>query len=154
MSAVQDRYPDDVAWCYGCGRHNAHGLHIRTEWTGQSGVARFTPRPEHTAVPGFVYGGLLASLIDCHAIGTAAAVSMHAAGLVPGVDPAPRFVTAALEVRFLKPTPIDETLELTAVPVDVSEKKVIVKVTVTADGIDTVLGHVVAVPMPGSMRRD
>lgn len=154
MNAVQDTYPDDVAWCYGCGRLNAHGLHVRTSWTGTAGVARFMPRPEHTAVPGFVYGGLLASLIDCHAIGTAAAVAMHAAGRIPGVDPAPRFVTAALEVRFFKPTPIDEELELTARPVDVSETKVIVKVTVTVDGVDTVLGHVVAVPMPASMRRD
>ena len=78
--AIQDQYPDSFAHCYGCGRHNALGLHVRTEWNGSEGVARFQPRPEHIAIPGFVYGGLLASLIDCHAIGTAAAAAMAASG--------------------------------------------------------------------------
>jgi hypothetical protein len=61
----------------------------------RSRIELFHPRPEHVAIPGFVYGGLLASLIDCHAIGTAAAAAMQAAGRRPGMDPAPRFVTAA-----------------------------------------------------------
>ena len=71
--AIQDHYPDDVAHCYGCGRFNDHGLQLKTRWDGDDTVARFSPRAYHTAIPGFVYGGLLASLIDCHAMGTAAA---------------------------------------------------------------------------------
>lgn len=93
-SAVQDLYPDDVAHCYGCGRLNDEGLHIRTHWRNGEGVARFTPRPHHVAVPGYVYGGLLASLVDCHAVGTASAAFMAAAGQELGEDPSPRFVTA------------------------------------------------------------
>ena len=152
MSAVQDRYPDDFAHCYGCGRLNAHGLHVRTEWNGTEGVARFTPRDEHVAIPGFVYGGLLASLVDCHAIGTAAAVVMAAAGRTPGVDEAPRFVTAALEVQFLKPTPAGVELVLRATPAGSSARKVIVDVTVLAGDVQTVRGRVVAVPLPETMR--
>ena len=71
--AVQDSYPPDVAVCYGCGRLNDDGLHIRTIWDGAQGVATFQPKPYHLAITGVVYGGLLASLIDCHAVGTAAA---------------------------------------------------------------------------------
>jgi acyl-coenzyme A thioesterase PaaI-like protein len=149
---IQDRYPDDFAHCYGCGRLNAHGLHVRTEWTGALGVARFHPRPEHIAIPGFVYGGLLASLIDCHGIGTASAAFMQTANLRPGVDPSPRFVTAALEVRFLKPTPLGPELELRAAPVEAGARKIVVDVVVRAGGEETARGRVVAVPIPPSMR--
>ena len=71
--AFQDYYPENVSHCYGCGAQNPHGLQIKTFWEGEESVTRFRPRPEHTAIPGYVYGGLVASLIDCHGTGTAAA---------------------------------------------------------------------------------
>ena len=70
--AIQDIYPEDYAWCYGCGRRNETGLHLKTVWDGEKTVTTYTPREEHIAIPGFVYGGLLASLIDCHGTGSAA----------------------------------------------------------------------------------
>ena len=73
--AFQDFYPDHLAHCYGCGRLNEHGLRLRSFWDGEDSIASFTPRPEHIAVPGYVYGGLIASLIDCHGTGTAAAAA-------------------------------------------------------------------------------
>ncbi|MCM2270178.1 MAG: PaaI family thioesterase, partial [Thermoanaerobaculia bacterium] len=63
--AIQDLYPADVAHCYGCGRDNLHGHRIKTYWRDGRGVARFTPQPHHLSFPGYVYGGLIASLIDC-----------------------------------------------------------------------------------------
>ncbi|MFW6205647.1 MAG: PaaI family thioesterase [Gemmatimonadota bacterium] len=150
--AVQDLYPEDVAHCYGCGRLNDDGLHVRTHWAGGEGLARFTPRPEHVAIPGYVYGGLLASLIDCHAVGTAAAAAMEAAGEVPGRDPSPRFVTASLHVDFRRPTPLGGELVLRAVPTEVGDRKVRVRVEVEAAGEVTVRGDVVAVRMPESLR--
>ncbi len=153
MTFVQDRYPDDVAHCYGCGRLNTDGLHVQTEWTGGEGVARFHPRSSHVAIPGFVYGGLLASIIDCHGVGTAAAAAMTAAGLTPGVDETPRFVTAGLELRFLAPTPMGIELVMRARPSEVTARKVIVQVTLVAGAVETVRGTVVAAPMPASMKR-
>ena len=73
--AFQDFYPDHLAHCYGCGRMNEEGLQIKTYWSGEESVTRYLPRPYHTAFPGFVYGGLLASLVDCHGTGTAAAAA-------------------------------------------------------------------------------
>jgi acyl-coenzyme A thioesterase PaaI-like protein len=64
MAHLKPVTPGDFATCYGCGRLNAHGLHVRSRWEGEEAVARFTPRAEHTAMPGFVHGGLIASLID------------------------------------------------------------------------------------------
>lgn len=150
---VQDHYPEDFAHCYGCGRLNAAGHHIKTAWEGDEAVARFTPRPEHIALPGFVYGGLIASLVDCHAIGTAAAVVERAEGHAIGDRPAPRFVTGALHVDYLKPTPLGPELELRATPKQVAGRKVVVEVRVMAAGVMTARGEVVAVRMPDTMRK-
>lgn len=151
--AIQDHYPDDFAHCYGCGRLNPHGLRIRTVWEGDETVARFTPRPEHMALPGFVYGGLIASLIDCHAMGTAAAAAERAEGRAIGEAPAPRFVTGSLKVDYLKPTPLGPELELRGRVVNRTERKAVIEVTLSAGGVVTARGDVVAVRMPAAMGR-
>ena len=149
--AIQDFYPDDFAHCYGCGRLNPEGLKLTTRWDGDETVARFLPRPEHVAVPGFVYGGLIASLIDCHAMGTAAAAAERAAGREIGDGPAPRFVTAALRVDFLAPTPLGPELEMRGRVKERGERKTVVEVSVSVAGQVTARGEVVAVRMPAAM---
>lgn len=153
MSALQDLYPDDFAHCYGCGRLNAHGLHVKSEWKDDVCVARFHPSPDHIALPGFVYGGLIASLADCHAMATAAGASMVASGAVPGRDQTPRFVTASLHVDYLRPTPLGPELVLTARPVEQGERKVIVEMSITANDVECARARVVAVRAPESMFR-
>ena len=153
LAAIQDHYPDEFAVCYGCGRLNGLGLHVRSLPDGDDSVAAFTPRPEHTAVPGFVYGGLLASLIDCHAIGTAAAAAERIEGRQVGEAPAPRFVTASLHVDFLAPTPLGPPLELRARVVEASARKSIVEVSLACAGATTARGRVVAVRIPASMMK-
>jgi acyl-coenzyme A thioesterase PaaI-like protein len=148
--AFQDDYPEDFAHCYGCGRLNARGLRIRSAWEGDEAVCRFAPEPHHLAVPGFVYGGLLASLIDCHAMGTAAAATYRAEGRAPGSEPVLRFVTASLRVDYLRPTPLGP-LEVRARAREVGPRKVIVDARVLAGGAECVRGEVVAVRMPATM---
>lgn len=143
--AVQDFYPEDAAHCYGCGRLNDVGLHVRTVWDGDETVAHFTPQPHHTAIPGSVYGGLVASLLDCHGTGSAAAAALRAEGREIGDGPSPRFVTAALKVDFLKPTPLGPELEIRGRIVEIKERKVVVVETLSANGVVTATGHVVAV---------
>ncbi len=144
-TAMQDRYPDAVSHCYGCGRLNPDGLHIKSFREGDEAVCHFQPRPYHVAIPGFVYGGLIAALVDCHAMGTAAAAML--AGQPVDAE-APRFVTASLKVDYLRPTPLGPTLELRGRVVDLSGRKAIVAVTVAVEGIVTARGEVVAVRMP------
>ena len=127
--AFQDYYPDNVAQCYGCGRLNEHGLQIKSYWEGDETVCHFRPRPYHTAIPGYVYGGLIASLIDCHATGTAAAALYRAEGRAMDTEPPLRFVTASLHVDYLRPTPIDAELELRGQVKELRGRKVIVAVT-------------------------
>jgi acyl-coenzyme A thioesterase PaaI-like protein len=149
--AVQDFYPDDFAHCYGCGRLNRDGHHVRTQWEGDETVSRFTPRPYEMAVPGFVYGGLIASLIDCHAMGTAAAATLRAAGQDIGQTSSPRFVTASLRVDFLKPTPLGPELVIRGRARETGERKVIVEATVSVGDTVTARGEAVAVRMPATM---
>ena len=144
----QDHYPDDVAHCYGCGRLNEKGLHIRSRWDGDETVCTFVPRPEHTAIPGFVYGGLIASLIDCHGTGTAAAAMYRSEGREMDTDPPLRFVTASLQVDYLRPTPLGPPLEIRARIEEVKGKKVVLTATVSAEGQVCARGRVVAVKMP------
>ena len=152
--AIQDFYPEDFAHCYGCGRLNAHGMQIKSRWDGDGPdvVTVYTPRPDQIGVPGFAYGGLIASLIDCHAMGTAAAAAERAAGRAIGDGPAPRFVTASLKVDYLKPTPSDALLEIRARAREVGARKVIVDATVSARGVVTAKGEVVAVRIPETMK--
>lgn len=146
--AFQDYYPDDLSYCYGCGRLNEHGLQIKSYWEGDETVCLFQPRPYHTAVPGFVYGGLIASLIDCHSTGTAAAAAYRHEGRDMESLPAWRFLTAALHVDYLRPTPIDTTLEIRARVKEIKGRKVVVESTLSARGEVCARGEVVAVQLP------
>lgn len=151
--AVQDFYPEDFAHCHGCGRLNPHGLHLKSRWEGEGTVTRFTPGPEHVAVPGFVYGGLIASLIDCAAMATAAAATERAAGRQVGERQAPRFVTGSLHVDYLLPTPLGPDLVVRGKVRSVSGRRVVVEATLSAGGDDTARGEVVAVLIPQAMAR-
>jgi len=149
--AVQDYYPEDVAHCFGCGRLNEEGHQLKTVWEGEETVSRFRPKECHTAIPGYVYGGLIASLLDCHGTGGAAAAALRREGREIGDGEAPRFVTASLQVDFLKPTPLGPELEVRGRVVEITDRKVVLEETLSADGVVTARGRVVAVKMPEGM---
>ncbi|MFD2762353.1 PaaI family thioesterase [Lentibacillus juripiscarius] len=149
--AIQDDYPDDFAHCYGCGRLNQDGYQFRTGWDGGKTLTMYTPKPEHTAIPGFVYGGLIASLIDCHGTGSASLALHRKNGHEPGdgAEP-PRFVTASLQVDFMKPTPQDVTLRAVGVPEEIHPKKFQVHTEVYAGDTVCAKAVVTAAVMPAS----
>lgn len=146
--AFQEYYPEDYALCYGCGRLNEHGLQIKSYWEGDQTVCTFQPRPYHTAIPGYVYGGLIASLIDCHGTGSAAAAAYREQGRPLGSEPALRYVTASLQVDYVKPTPLGVPLQLRGTIQEVKGRKVVVSVTLSAKGRVCARGKVVAVQIP------
>ncbi len=152
--AIQDYYPSDVSYCFGCGRLNEHGYQIKSHWDGDDVVTVFQPKPYHIAIPGYVYGGLLASLIDCHGTGTAAAAAYRSENREPGTDPPFRFVTASLKVDYLRPTPLGPPLEIRGRATEIKGRKVVVAATLSAQGVVCVRGEVVAVQMPEQMLKD
>ncbi|MDQ0221007.1 PaaI family thioesterase [Peribacillus cavernae] len=149
IKAIQDDYPDDFAYCYGCGRMNDDGHHFRTGWHGDRTITIYTPLPEHTALPGFVYGGIMASLIDCHGTGSAALALHRKNGneVGDGSEP-PRFVTGSLKVDFVKPTPHGTPLQALGTVAEIHPKKWRVNTEVYANGELCARGEVIAVVMP------
>lgn len=152
--AFQDYYPDPLAHCYGCGRLNEHGYQIKSYWDGEESVCRFMPKPYHIAIPGYVYGGLLASLIDCHGTGTASAAGYRAENRAMDTKPPLRYLTASLHVDYLKPTILGIELEVRGRVKEVKGRRVTVEEWIVANHDITVRGEVVAVQVPESMLED
>ena len=152
QKAFQDYYTEDFSHCYGCGSLNDHGLQIKSYWDGDESVAKFLPKKFHIAIPGFVYGGLIASLIDCHCVGTAAAATYKSENREMDSEPALRFVTASLTVNYLAPTPLGAELEIRGKVVEVKGKKVVVEAKVIVNDKTCATGKVIAVQMPDSMK--
>jgi acyl-coenzyme A thioesterase PaaI-like protein len=148
QKAFQDYYPDELSYCYGCGRLNEHGHQIKSYWDGEETRAVYTPKPEHMAIPGYVYGGLIASLIDCHSTGTAAAAAYKREGRAMDTQPPLRFLTAALHVDYLRPTPLGIPLEVRGSVDEITDRKVVVSTRLIANGEVCAKGKVVAVKMP------
>jgi acyl-coenzyme A thioesterase PaaI-like protein len=149
MKAMQDYFPDEGAVCFGCGRLNEHGLHVRTYWDGSEGVAQFTPQPYHHGWPGVLYGGITASLIDCHCMSTAMAALYQAEGRDPGTEPSIACVTASLSVSYLKPTPMG-LVTLRARIKELGARKAIVTCSVYAGEAECSRAEVVAVRVAGA----
>jgi hypothetical protein len=145
--AIQDLYAEDYANCYGCGRNNPEGLHLKSYWQGEECVCRHTPRSYYTGgVPDFLYGGMIASLLDCHGAATAAAAKARETG-----DPVGRFVTASITVDFAKPTPIGVELEIRGQVTEIKGRKVTVNLRLLAGETLCATGRVIMVQIPTNL---
>lgn len=149
--AFQDYYPDHMAHCYGCGKLNEFGHQIKSYWDGEESICMFKPKEYHIAIPGYVYGGLIASLIDCHGTGTAAAAGYRHEHRSMNSLPPLRYLTASIHVDYLKPTPLGIVLQLRGRVQEIKGRKVVVDIDVIANEIITAHGQVVAVQVPENL---
>ena len=94
---------------------------------------------------------MIASLIDCHGTGSASAMSYLSQGRELGSLPPMRFVTGALNVSFLAPTPQDVELTLIGKFSEIKDRKITVDITLSANDVICAKGQVIAVLMPESM---
>lgn len=143
--AIQELYPDELAHCYGCGKNNPDGHQLKTYLIGDETIAHFTPDEKFTAIPGSVYGGLVASLLDCHGTGSAAAfvclaenIDLENAAIIPI-----RCVTASLKVDFKAPIPMELKGKLRSI----EGRKIWVDMTLSADGIVCATGEILAIKL-------
>lgn len=128
-------------------------MQIKSYFDGTVSTCRYQPRPEQCAGPEqFVYGGTIASLIDCHCVGTAIAMHYQREGREVGEGEPIWCVTGRLTVNYVKPTPIDRPVELRATAVASTDKKTVLACTVSSDDEVTANGEVIAVRVPSSWR--
>lgn len=151
MTAIQDGLSDNH--CFGCGADNALGMQIKSYWDGDTVICRYKPKPEQCAGPKhYVYGGTIASLIDCHCVGTAIAGHYRQENRAMGSAPDIWCVTGRLTVNYFAPTPINTEIELRARITEQGEKKSVVQCLVYSGGIQTAEGEVIAVRVPAAWR--
>ncbi len=132
--AIQDLYPESNSHCFGCGRSNTEGWHLKTYVTEGQTYAHFTPDAKYTGgVPDHLYGGAVASLLDCHGTASAAAFRYLQSNTELGEDSVlQRHVTGQLNLSFIAPTPMDTELQLTGKLIEISGRKVRVKLQLLA----------------------
>lgn len=132
--------------CFGCGALNEGGLQIKSHWEGEDVVCRWRPEPFHIGYPGFVYGGTIASVVDCHSIWTAIATYCRDNGHDMAEGPPPfAFVTGKLSVHYLKPAVITEAPELRARVIDHGDRRCVVGCRVLQQGVECANAEVVTV---------
>ncbi|HEX8181228.1 MAG TPA: PaaI family thioesterase [Pyrinomonadaceae bacterium] len=127
--SLQEQYAPQMA-CFGCGPANAQGLRIRSFARGAEVVAVWQPAPQYEAFPGMLSGGIIGTLLDCHANWTAAYHLMRARGAATP----PCTVTADYAVKFLRPTPADDQIELVATVVEAQADRAVVEARLLAHG--------------------
>ena len=148
IKAIQDYYDDDFSHCYGCGRLNPEGHQLKTYLKDDETISKYTPKNYHIAIEGFVYGGLLASLIDCHGTGSASIFYARENGIEIKNYNAPRFVTGNLNVNYLKPTPLQKELLIKGVLKEITSRKVITSISIVVNDVICVTGEVTAILLP------
>ncbi|MBV1951350.1 MAG: PaaI family thioesterase [Cycloclasticus sp.] len=130
--------------CFGCGHDNPYGLRIKSYWEGDTSVCRWTPEEFMIGPPDCLYGGISASLIDCHSVNTALSFAHEKSGNSEQYDRRIQMVTGTLTIKYLKPVPMEE-VELRAVIQSVDRRKYMVKTELLSKGVVCVTGDVIAI---------
>lgn len=120
--SLQEQYFPDLP-CFGCGPANERGLRLRSHVEDDGVIrARFRPWPEHDNGLGYLNGGIIATVLDCH---SAAAVTHEAftRGWPPLAGAALPYVTSGLDVRYLRPAPLTDEVILVAEVTQASESE-------------------------------
>ncbi len=68
-----------------------------------------------------------------------------------GTEPALRYVTASLHVDYHRPTPMGVPLEIRGQVVEIKGRKVVVRITLSANGEVCARGEVLAIQLPEDM---
>ncbi|MGD8552972.1 MAG: PaaI family thioesterase [Anaerolineales bacterium] len=139
----QDFMPGNV--CFGCGAENPDGLQIKSFWDGEEAVCIFHSEPKYHGWEKVMNGGILATLIDCHCMGTAMAAAYREEGRRLDSTPYYRYATAEITVRYLKPTPNDKPVELHAQVQKIQGRRTWLTCEVFVEGVKTAEAEAVGV---------
>ena len=133
--AIQDRYGERFQHCWGCGPKNDLGLHLKTypSIDGKSCISRIKLEIAYTGgVPSNVFGGMIATIFDCHGTASAAWFAHHQKGLeLTKSTVIGRFITARLEIDYLSPSPIEDEIVVTSTLEELGERKAIIAMEMT-----------------------
>jgi len=139
----QDYMPGNI--CFGCGRNNHEGLKISSYWEGDEAVCIWHSKDKYQGWKGILNGGVLATLIDCHAMCTAMAAAYKDEGRTMDSTPLYHYATGSIKIKYLKPTSNDHEIEIRAKILEMKGKKIIIHCKIISRGIHTADAEVIAI---------
>lgn len=139
----QDSMPGNV--CFGCGNDNHDGLHVKSFWEQDESVCIWQSKEKYHGWSDLLNGGIMATIIDCHCMGTAMAHAYKVENRLLGSDPEYRYATGTLNVKYLLPTSNNHPVELRAKVIEVKNRKTVMKCDVISQGKKTAEADVVAI---------
>lgn len=92
--------------CFVCGRQNPKSLRLEFFYDDEAAIVQADVELDesHEGFPGVMHGGVIAAMLD------------EAAGRAWGDEPDRFMVTSELKIRYRKPTPVGQKLQLKAWP--------------------------------------
>lgn len=139
----QNHMPENV--CFGCGVNNPDGLHVKSYWDGDESVCKWDSKEKYHGWANLLNGGILATIIDCHCMGTAMADAYKRENRSLDSEPVYRYATGTLKIKYLKPTPNDQTIELRTVITEVKGKKTVMTCRAFSGDVQTAEAEVIAI---------
>jgi len=145
--AFQDNWEHNECW--GCGCNNEHGLHIKSYWSEDKSICEWMPSENHKAGPtGYLNGGVIATIIDCHSVSTAIADGYKQESRDLSSEPIIWYVTASMKIDYHKPIPIDRKVRLKAKVTMREGRKLLVVCKLFSGDEKCVSAEVLAVRVP------
>ncbi|MBS4761226.1 thioesterase [Carnobacteriaceae bacterium zg-ZUI252] len=153
--AIQQTYGDRFQHCWGCGPKNDAGMHLHSypSEDGETCVCQVIPDKQYTGgVPFNLFGGMIAVIFDCHGTASAAWFAHKEKGLTLQEDTViGRFITARLEVDYIKPTPMNEPITVISRLEELTPKKAIITMEMVVADEVRAMARMVAVAVKDTM---
>ncbi len=139
----QDHMPGNI--CFGCGNDNQGGLHIKSYWDDQVAICHWLSEDKYRGWQNLMNGGILATLIDCHCMGTAMAAAYRDENRALDSQPIYRYATGTITVKYLKPTSNQEPVTLRAWVTEIKGRKTTLRCEVFSANVLTAEADVIAI---------
>ncbi|MDX2306479.1 MAG: PaaI family thioesterase [Microscillaceae bacterium] len=140
---IQDFMEGNI--CFGCGKDNPEGLQIKSFWQGDLCICLWSSQPRYQGWKNLMNGGILATLIDCHSMGTALSQAYRSEQRAYETEPVYKYATGTMQIKYLKPTPNNQTIELKAKILEVKGRKTTVFCEAWVGGLKTAEAEVIAI---------
>ena len=143
LDFFQDHMSENV--CFGCGILNDQGLQIKSRWQGEESICEWTPQPHHHGWSNLLNGGIMATIIDCHCMGTAMAYAYRSEGRSLDSLPEYRYATGSMNIKFIKPTSNLAPVKLVARVIEEKGRKITLTCSLYSEDAETVTAEVIAI---------
>ena len=140
--------------CFGCGTEHPEGLQIKSYWDGSVAICHWQPEEKYRGWPRLLNGGIMATIIDCHCIGTAMAYACKQEDRDIDSTPSYRYATGRLKINYYTPTSTKDLITLRAQIIEHNQRKIAMTCTLKSRNIITAEAEVIAIKVYNSSKNN